>query len=189
MTPRPSPTSATIWLSWANSNGVSNSPGALRNSIPCIRAGTTSASPGSTTTVRTTRARSGRLRRSDCPTSTGLICWSPPPKVNWAARMQAEHCRGYSRSNRTFQHTSNCENGTPPRMIWITSSRACEKLDGVADEVGSAAAIWNCIGQGQGFRLPVPRMPIRMRQNRIARKAIRTPIPSAAKSRHSVRKP
>src|SRR5580698_10061091 len=133
MIPRRLPTSGTIWRSWANSNGVSNSHGELRNSIRCIRAGTISALPGSTTTEKRMRTRLDRLRRSDYRTFIGLICWTQPPRVNCAAQMPARHCRGFSISNRTFQHTSNCENGTHLRTIWIISWRAFVRLDGMID--------------------------------------------------------
>src|SRR5208283_1859643 len=47
--------------------------------------------------------------------------------------MPATHCRGHLRSNRAFQRASNCENGTHPRPISITSWRAYEGPDGTAE--------------------------------------------------------
>src|SRR5580698_983973 len=76
--------------------------------------------------------------------------------------MQARHCRGYLRSSRAFHRTSNCENGTHPRPISITSWRACGGPDGTAngreDQLTCASIVgWvNRYGRKKRTRKSVP---------------------------------
>ena len=141
MTPRRSPTSATIWRSWANSNAVSNSRGALRNSIHCIRAGTTSALPGTTTTERRTRARIRSVEKIGLP----HFYWTH--LLDAAAKGQLGHPDAAKALSRILEIKPNFSahlelrkwNASPDDLI--TSWTAYERPDGMVDGAGPSAVL------------------------------------------------